>query len=289
MKLILINKIHIKNLNAFKNYKNIEIIFIDEIKELIYYDLNSIDCIFSPSDPINTDILKKFNIKFIFGPHFSVFPDNKINFIKKNNCVYVQPSEWAKKVWENFDLCNNLNLQVLPFGVDINKFKEEKELKYRDKVFIYNKTRDPSELQYLEIFLKNKNIEYKIFSYDNKYPEEEYLSFLKNAKYGIWLGRHESQGFALLEALSCNVPLLVWDVKNMSQEYNSRYHKFIATTIPYWNELCGEYFYDKEDLEISFNTFINKLNNYNPRKYILENLTFEICENKLINLINSID
>ena len=47
-------------------------------------------------------------------------------------------------------------------------------------------------------------------------------------------------------------------------------------------------FYDKEDLEITFNTFINKLNNYNPRKYILENLTFEICENKLINLINTI-
>ena len=227
MKLILINSIHNKNLNALKNYKNIELIIINHINEINNFNLNDIDCILSPSDPLNIDALNKFtNIKFIFGPHFSVFPDIKVEFIKRNNAVYIQPSEWSKNVWKSFYLCNNLNLEVLPFGVDTSKFKNEKELKYRDKVFIYNKRRDPNELEYLEKFLKYKNINYKIFSYDNKYDENEYLTFLKDAKYGIWLGCHESQGFALEEALSCNVPLLVWNVKTMDQEYNSNYNKF---------------------------------------------------------------
>jgi glycosyltransferase involved in cell wall biosynthesis len=290
MKLILINSIHNKNLNALKNYKNIEIILINNINEINNFNLNEIDCIFSPSLPLNIDALNRFaNIKFIFGPHFSVLPDIKVMFIKNNNAVYIQPSEWSKNIWKSFYLCNNLNLQVLPFGVDTDKFKNDKELKDRDKVFIYYKYRDPNELEYLEKFLKYKNINYEIFSYDKKYDEEKYLSFLKDAKYGIWLGCHESQGFALEEALSCNVPLLIWDVKTMNQEYNSDYDKYVATCIPYWNELCGEYFYEKENLEETFNTFIDKLYNYNPRKYILDNLTYEICENKLIELINNIN
>lgn len=283
-KILAINKYHFKNLNALKNYKNIEIIFINNINDILKYNLNEIDCILSPSEPII--INEKYNIKLIFGPHFSVFPDLKINSIKSYNSIYVQPSEWAKNVWENFNSCKNLNLEVLPFGVDTEKYKDEKKIINRDKIFIYNKARDPIELEYLKNFFKKKNIEYTIFSYDNKYTEYEYLTFLKNAKYGIWLGRHESQGFALLEALSCNVPLLIWNVKTMNQEYNYNYPKFVATCIPYWNELCGEYFYEKEELEKTFNIFINNLNNYNPRKYILDNLTFEICEKKLIDLIN---
>ena len=46
---------------------------------------------------------------------------------------------------------------------------------------------------------------------------------MQKAKYGIILDAHESQGFAIEEALSCNVPLLVWNTKFMSQEYGSRY------------------------------------------------------------------
>ena len=35
-----------------------------------------------------------------------------------------------------------------------------------------------------------------------------------------------------------------------------------------------------------FDKFMNNLNNYKPREYILENLTFEICEKKLLDIIN---
>ena len=62
-----------------------------------------------------------------------------------------------------------------------------------------------------------------------KYPEEEYIKYLQESKYGIWLGAHESQGFALEEALAINVPLLVWNVKYMSQEVRSNYKDIFAT------------------------------------------------------------
>ena len=176
----------------------------------------------------------------------------------------------------------------MPFGVDTEKFKEIIPISKREKVCVYFKRRNPNELYLLLNFLQNKNIEVKIFDYVSKYSEEEYLNYLQNSKYGIWLDAHESQGFALEEALSCNVPLLVWNVTAMNEEYGSKYSDIPATTIPYWDNRCGEYFYKFEELENMYNLFMSKLDIYKPREYILENLSMEICENKLINIIENI-
>ena len=105
------------------------------------------------------------------------------------------------------------------------------------------------------------------------------------------MGCHESQGFALEEALSCNVPLLVWNVKLRIQEMGMediyKNIKSPVTTIPYWDERCGEYFYDKNELEMVFNKFMDKLDIYKPREYILENVSIDVCNDKWKNLINN--
>ena len=52
--------------------------------------------------PDNSIDTSKFpNKKFIFGPHFSVFPNYKLENIKNdnNNCKYIQPSEWVSQLW----------------------------------------------------------------------------------------------------------------------------------------------------------------------------------------------
>ena len=122
----------------------------------------------------------------------------------------------------------------------------------------------------------------------NKYGENEYLNHLQDSKYGIWLGAHESQGFALQEALSCNVPLLVWSVTNMNQEYGYNYEDIPATTIPYWDDRCGESFTDQGQFEEMYLLFLSKLDIYKPRDFILENLSMDKCEEKLINQIKNI-
>jgi hypothetical protein len=116
------------------------------------------------------------------------------------------------------------------------------------------------------------------------------LKYLQHSKYAIVIGRHESQGFAIQEAMSCNVPLFVWSVISMNQEVGYNYHDFPATSIPYWDEKCGEFFHEYEEMENKFDLFLNKLELgfYNPRKFILENLSLEICEKKMMDLINNI-
>jgi hypothetical protein len=229
------------------------------------------------------------NTKFIFGPHFSIFPEkNHIELIKGNkNVIYIQPSDWARDTWVNNLLCKEIKIQTLPFGVDTNKFNKVNHDKKKE-VFVYFKYRNPSDLELVTNFLNCKNINYRIFSYQQRYNEFEYLSYLQESKYGIWIGGHESQGFALQEALSCDVPLLVWSVKSMNQEYKSNYSNIPATSIPYWDERCGEVFYNFSEIESAFNKFINNIENYKPREFILENLSMEVCEKKIINLIENI-
>lgn len=271
MKILIIQSYHFKNqegLEKMLDYLKYEYSNGDE------KDIENYDIILSPNKPIDTS--KYPNKKFIFGPHFSVFPNNKLYEIKNtnNNAVYLQPSEWAAYSWINKGANSLIPIKIFPFPVNTIKFKPIPKNK-RTKVYIYYKRRQPNELLFIQSFLKNKNIKFEVFDYLNKYPEKKYLKYLQKAKYGIILDAHESQGFAIEEALSCNVPLLVWNVTNMSQEYNSIYDKIPASSIPYWDSRCGEFFYDKNEFETRYNHFVKNLNKYKPREFILENLTMK--------------
>ena len=248
-------------------------------------DINNYDVIYSPNYPVDPSNYP--SKKFIFGPHFSVFPDHKINLInnKYGNSIYIHPSKWAADVWINMGV-KHIPVLPLPFAVNTKLFSPSNE-NNKKSVFIYFKSRKTDELNFLKQFLNHKNIEYKIFDYRIKYQESDYIDYLKKSKYGIWLGRHESQGFALQEALSTNIPLLVWDVKSMNQEEGYNYPEIFGNVIPYWDNQCGEFFYTKEEFECKYIEFMNKLNTYEPRQFILENLSVEKCSEKLANLINN--
>lgn len=286
--LVIKSNIHVKNLNFILNCKKIDFTIIDWVDDFYKIDISCFDAVYSPCDPIDISIYP--NTKFIFGPHFSVFPEkNQMDIIEGNtNVVYIQPSEWAANAWINNPLCKDINIQPFAFGVDTKKFTPIKPIIEREKVFIYFKHRNPLDLQLIETFLTIKNYDFRIFSYKNRYSEQDYLEYLQNSKFGIWVGGHESQGFALEEALSSNVPLLVWSVQSMKQEYGSSYDDIPATTIPYWHERCGEYFYNPTEIQDKFDTFISKIDTYKPREYIVENLSIEKCEQNLIKLIESI-
>ena len=290
MKVLFIKSgIHPKNLNFILNCKKIELTtIINHVNEIDNLNISDYDVVYSPCEPI--DVSKYTNTKFIFGPHFSIFPhQSHMNMIRNSqNVVYIQPSDWAAQVWINNPICNNINIKPFAFGVETERFCEILPLEHRSMVFVYFKSRKHEELHAIVNFLQSKNIEFRLFHYTERYSEEEYITCLQNSKYGIWLGRHESQGFALEEALSCNVPLLVWNVTSMNQEEGANYIDIPASVIPYWDERCGEYFYNTTELEETFNAFLSKIETYKPRDYVLENLSFDVCEEKLVNMIENI-
>lgn len=274
-----------KSITIVGNYHHKNKYFLQQLcsdKKYFNYvsDINSADIVLSADRYISIENYP--NKYFIFGPHFSVFPNNIVKQFKNkyNNACYIQPSEQSRNTWMNEFHYNILPIFAIPFGVNTESFNKSESIT-KSKVFVYYKNRNPDELKKVEDFLKNKDIEYRLFSYKNRYREEDYKNYLQQCKYGIWIGSHESQGFALNEALSCNVPLLVWNVTLRSQEWplKSEYKnvKSNVTTIPYWDNSCGEYFYSFDKFEETFNKFINnlELGLYKPREFIINNLSIE--------------
>jgi len=264
-----------------KNKKGLEMICQYLNYNLIYGSENDIpnaDVIYCPSLPFNAS--KYSNKRFVFGPHLSIFPDNKLRSIEnKNNSVYIQPSSWARDVWTNWkdmDAEKLIPIKSFPFPVEVDLFKPD-EHQIKENVLVMFKYRKNIELNFIETQLKCKNESYRIFRYGS-YKEEDYVKYLETCKYGIWIGTHESQGFGLQEALSCNVPLLVWSVTNMNQQENWRGAPDVkATTIGYWSKTCGEYFYKEDEFEKTFQIFLQNLNNYKPREFILNTVSVKQC------------
>jgi hypothetical protein len=137
--------------------------------------------------------------------------------------------------------------------------------------------------------LTAQNLEFRVFSYTDSYQESEYIAFMQTVQFAVWLGGHESQGFALQQLLSSNIPILVWRAQNLRQEVGSSVPEYSADTIPYWSPACGEFFYYSVELEPMLLLLLRKikLGLYHPRQYIVDNLSIEKCESRMLDYLDS--
>lgn len=285
--LIITNNFH------HKNRHGLEILLKHLNYHFDYYTnetkLENYDIIYSPCHPIDAAQYPKQ--KFIFGPHFSVFPDPRITQINAkvhNNAVYIQPSEWARSAWTSLGVEQFIPLKTFWFPVDTNMFEPKPHIERNGPVVVYYKRRKPEELKLVISELHKQNIKYKIFSYTKGYKENEYLQALQKAPYGIWIDAHESQGFATLEALACDVPLLVWNVQNMNQEEGANHPSVPATSVPYWNEKCGEVFHQTEEFVNKLNILQQNIHLFKPRDYILNYLSVHEIAKRFNNIYNTL-
>ena len=274
--------IHSRNLNAIQKYSNIQFTVLQNPEQLSSVDLTHFDCVYSPS--VSVDAAKYPDTVFIFGPHFAdftLFPE-----MNTTNSAFMMLCDWVKNLYVDYAK-DRASLYDVPFGVDTEEYINIKPIQERNKVMVYYKYRNPVDLEFICEQLNMRNIDFLIFNYMSGYDPSAYLETLRECKYIIWVGAHESQGFALQEALSCDVPLMVWSITNMQHEYRSNVQpdKY-ATTVPYWDERCGELFYNKDEFTECFERFIGRLNTYTPRSFILEKLSTWVCEQYFIDMVN---
>ena len=292
MKLILYVKNgypHHKNHAAIKRMcKNIE---YEETSDYERIKINNYDILLSCNTYIDPNEIPK-DIKIIMGPHFFIFPEGHIvgnrNEEFSKRCIYNVLSQWNRNTFLEFpDIIIPMN--ELPFGVDTNKFVPSQHEKEYD-CLVYIKRRSNDIVNNTINILNQKGLKYKVFTYGS-YNEDDYLSSLQKAKFMISLDAHESQGFALEEAMSCNVPLLVMDATSMYDEkpdgVNSLYEylrpkKLLATSVPYWSDECGI----KTD-EANLSKDIDRMNSqFAPRDYILRTLSDEVCMRRILDYFN---
>jgi len=228
------------------------------------------------------------------GPNISID-----KFQQQHHQVIVNVlSDWVQKYISKFS--TSIFLCTLPLPVDTEQFQPNNQVEYKDTsnksiliakpkgdTFLYIKNRDQTIVDLIKSKVKCKHeIVY------GSYQEQHFKHVLHTSKFGIWVGSHESQGFALQEALACDVPLLIIDVKSQRDEKNNR--TMIddtdcgVTSAPYWSDKCGRKIYVNNDDPDSFFTelkqFIQDLPTFSPRQFIIDNLNVVACAKRIERL-----
>ncbi len=294
MKLILYkDKGHRKNFDAIQRMcsaSNIEFEFTESLDRLKKDDYNILYSFCSYVDP---DILPT-HVKIIFGPHAFVFPSNDSPFVGTtepqlvNRSIYNCLSPWVQTLF--FEHVNSFKMPVIPmpFAVDINRFSPSLQEKDID-CLVYIKHRNEHEINQIMKCINEANLNYQVLTYGS-YDEDQYIHLLRRSKFMIVLDAHESQGFALQEAISCNVPLLVIDATSMYDEYlygrqiysNYRPLALKATSVPYWSDECGL----KTtiiDLAETIDFMKKEWQTFRPRDFIVRELSESSCMQKILD------
>lgn len=215
------------------------------------------------------------------GPNICVLPIDMDVVMEQRYKNFIVPCKWV------YDKCARWlpkeKIKIWPVGIDTGQFKPSYE-KSND-CLIYVKNRSEHEVEAAKKLVQRSGHSYKVIEYGS-YKEAEFIDLVRKSVFCFVVGNTESQGIALQEIMSCNVPLFVWD--KTKWDHRGPEFEVDATTVPYWNDKCGAKFSTKSDnplpeLNLHFRIFCQNLSKYQPRQYILENLNLgkqakEFCD-----------
>lgn len=217
-------------------------------------------------------------IKIVAGPNLYLLPRLVPKSVSFSNIVLSHPSAWIRDFWQDFGF-HDCPIEVCPAGIDTEEFRPGVQKK--DLVLVYFKQRSPEELAIVESALREKSLAYKVLVYGH-YKESVFKEMLGRARYAIWIGRHESQGIALEETLSSNVPILLCDVTNLGQwsaspkemaVFNSQENLYTkATSAAYFDSSCGLRISDLKLFPSALAEMENTYKTFTPRRYVEQHL-----------------
>ncbi|RFZ82241.1 glycosyltransferase family 1 protein [Mucilaginibacter terrenus] len=237
---------------------------------------------------------RQWNNPVILGAGIYSHPIDRPNLFTEfpNVKRFLVPGEWMREMCAPY---YGDKVLAWPTGIDTDIWTTIPGEKTTD-FLIYDKVRWERErleqelIEPLKQTLSNKGLITEYIKYGN-YTHDELRDKLSRAKAVLFLCEHETQGLAYQQILATNTPILAWDRGGYWQDpeyYPERVKYQPVSSVPYWDERCGERFTDMNDFEASLNTFLQNIDRFSPRNYVLENLTLEICAKKYLQIAEDV-
>ena len=227
------------------------------------------------------DVADFANKKVLVGPNIWEAPSERPHVAKGFN-DFIVPSQWVKDKHLTDPLGQGPNVHIWSGGIETDIWTPH-DIAADIDCFIYFKNRSRAELDSLTKTLSDMGLKFGILEYGG-YREEHLLEACHRSKFSILLNNTESQGYAYMQILSTNTPCIVLDQDYLiSRDGNTRWP---ATSVPYFDDRCGIKVktIDREGI----GSFINSLDKFDPRSYILENHTIEISTEKYLSLLENL-
>ena len=205
------------------------------------------------------------------------------------------PGEWMRRMCEPY---YGKKVMAWPVGIDTDQWKPAGMEKTVD-ILIYDKIRW-ERAHYENVLgnpirehLKANNLKIEILRYGH-YQPADLREKLNRSKAALFLCEHETQGLAYQQMLSSGVPVFAWNRGGYWQDpayYPHRVEFAPVSSVPYWDERCGMTFEDLSAFKNGFDAFWGRVQakSFDPRAYILENLTLEKCAQAYVDIAQSIE
>jgi hypothetical protein len=220
----------------------------------------------------------------IAGPNLVVMPSDKNNIICSPYIdAILLPSEWTKEFYEKEAPSIAHKTNLWPAGTQIPTLQKAEKT---NDCIVFKKDVPIEIFDSIIEELKLKKIKHTVIEY-GKYKYPDYLKVLNKSKYIIYLQKVESQGLALQEAWSHNIPTLVWNPGFFT--YANGHTLYGKISAPYLNDANGIFFKDIEEFPKKLDLFLKNIDDFTPRKYCIENLSDKVSAEKYIGIIKNLN
>ncbi len=185
-----------------------------------------------------------------------------------------------------------------PAGIDTEEWAPDTSGSRKDiDVLLYEKPGserdhwDEKLVEPIKAELRQRGLSFHSIRY-GRYSPTQYKSLLARSNALIFLSRYETQGLAYQESLSCGVPVLAWNPGRWHAPPGSKYatEPVQATSVPFFDARCGATFKNVEEFAEKLGEFYHncRQSTYDPRQYIIENLTISHSTKRLLALYSRV-
>jgi glycosyltransferase involved in cell wall biosynthesis len=200
----------------------------------------------------------------------------------------IVPHEWTLEFYRDAPAVIAKS-RVCPCGIDTDLWQPAVHAAEKTLAVVYWKSGDETFCEQVEQIVRRCGLEPRrlrsLHGEHAMFDPGDYRRLLDQSAVGVFLSTFETQGLALAEAWSMDVPTVVWDPQGTAQWRGRSFES--RSSAPYLTPATGRRWRTIDELEPALRGALADRSAFQPRAWTLANMTDAICSAALLDIIRS--
>ena len=222
----------------------------------------------------------------VAGPVNALFTDEDDSILMTPEIdLNIVACEWMKNFYTDAPALMRKSVSC-PCGVDAEVWKPSGRTRGNTAV-VYWKSGDEAFCEAVESVIRACGLEPRRLQSRHgehaHFTPDEFRRLLDDARVGVFLSSFETQGLALLEAWSMDVPTIAWDPRGQATWRGRGFQS--GSSAPYLTADTGRLWRTIDELEPVLRGALAGPGAFHPREWVLAHMTDAICSAALFEII----
>ena len=221
----------------------------------------------------------------VAGPVNALFADECDGILRTPEIdLLIVAHEWATGLMS--DAALRAKSRACPCGVDTEVWQPTGGAR-TGIALVYWKSGDQAFCEQVERIVRACGLEPRrvraLHGEHSLFSPADYRALLDQSAIGVFLSTFETQGLALAEAWSMDVPTMVWDPRGVAHWRGRPFES--QSSAPYLTPATGRTWRTLDELEPALRAALADRSAFRPREWMLANMTDAICARRLLGII----